>query len=128
VSYDGAAGGLTMLIVGRIAGTRSPGADVFFARYGVATVFFGRWIPLVRIVAALSAGAARMPWRRFALANAAGGLCWAASVATLAWALGPSGATLLAVAGLALGGVTLAGGWLRRRRPAGTHRRGPGAR
>jgi undecaprenyl-diphosphatase len=93
-------------------------ADAFFARYGVATVFFGRWVPLVRIVAALSAGAARMPWPKFAVANAAGALAWATTVATLAWTLGPAGSAALAVAGLALGGATLVAGLRHRRRPA----------
>src|SRR4051812_16814670 len=34
-------------------------ADRFFARYGMTTVFFGRWVPGVRIVAAVVAGAGR---------------------------------------------------------------------
>jgi len=44
-------------------------ADRLFERYGTATVFFGRWIPGVRVVAAVMAGATRMPWRRFAVAT-----------------------------------------------------------
>jgi undecaprenyl-diphosphatase len=91
-------------------------ADRFFARYGAATVFFGRWIPGVRVVAAVTAGAARMPWPRFALANALGAIAWAASVSTLAAAAGPAGALALAAGGLGLGAVTLTGAWLRQRR------------
>ena len=91
-------------------------ADRFFARYGAATVFFGRWVPGVRIVAAVMAGAARMPWPRFAAANAAGAVCWAATVATLAMLAGPGGAALLALGGLALGGVTFAAAWWAHRR------------
>jgi undecaprenyl-diphosphatase len=83
-------------------------ADRFFARYGAATVFFGRWVPGVRIVAAVSAGAARMPWPRFAVANAAGGLAWATTVATLAVLAGPTGSVFLAAGGLMLGAITLA--------------------
>jgi membrane protein DedA with SNARE-associated domain len=83
-------------------------ADRFFARFGVAAVFLGRWVPGVRIVAGITAGAALMPWRRFAPANAAGGLAWAASIATLAMLAGPAGSLALAAAGLALGGITLA--------------------
>jgi undecaprenyl-diphosphatase len=91
-------------------------ADGYFARYGAATVFFGRWVPGVRIVAAVMAGAARMPWPRFAAANAAGAFAWATTVATLAVLAGPTGAALLAVGGLALGAVTLAAGvWSHRR-------------
>jgi membrane protein DedA with SNARE-associated domain len=91
-------------------------ADRFFARYGSATVFFGRWVPGVRVVAALMAGASGMPWRRFAIANAAGALTWATAVATLAMLAGPTGAFVLAAGGVALGAVTLTGAWWRHRR------------
>jgi membrane-associated protein len=91
-------------------------ADRFFARYGAATVFFGRWVPGVRIVAAVMAGAARMPWPRFAAANAAGAFAWATTVAALAVLAGPTGSVLLAAGGLALGAATLgAGVWSHRR-------------
>ena len=86
-------------------------ADEIFARYGAATVFFARWIPGVRIVAAVMAGAARMPWPRFAAANAAGAVAWASAVATLAALAGPVGSALLVAAGLALGTITLAVEW-----------------
>jgi membrane protein DedA with SNARE-associated domain len=85
-------------------------ADRFFARYGAATVFFGRWVPGVRIVAAVTAGAARMPWPRFAVANATGAVAWATTVATLAVLAGPTGSLLLAAGGLTLGAITLAVG------------------
>jgi membrane protein DedA with SNARE-associated domain len=91
-------------------------ADRFFARYGAATVFFGRWVPGVRIVAAVMAGAARMPWPRFAAANAAGALAWATTVSTLAVLAGPTGAVVLAAGGLMLGAITFAVGvWSHRR-------------
>jgi membrane protein DedA with SNARE-associated domain len=91
-------------------------ADWFFARYGMATVFFGRWIPGVRIVAAVMAGAARMPWPRFAAANAAGAFAWAATVATLAVLVGPTGSVLLAAGGLGLGAITFTVAWWSHRR------------
>jgi undecaprenyl-diphosphatase len=91
-------------------------ADWFFERYGTATVFFGRWIPGLRVVAALTAGAARMPWRRFALANATGALAWAATVSTLAMLVGPAGSAFLALGGLGLGAVTGAVAWWHQRR------------
>jgi membrane protein DedA with SNARE-associated domain len=93
-------------------------ADRFFARYGVAAVFFGRWLPGVRVVVALMAGATGMPWPRFALANAAGAFAWAATVASLAMLAGPTGSLLLAAGGLALAGLALAFGWWRRRHRA----------
>lgn len=95
-------------------------ADRFFERYGIATVFFGRWIPGVRVVAAVLAGATQMPWRRFAVANALGALAWASTVALVAAWLGTGGALLLAAGGLALGAAAAAVGWWRHR--AARHR------
>jgi membrane protein DedA with SNARE-associated domain len=91
-------------------------ADRFFERYGTATVFCGRWIPGLRVVAALMAGATRMPYRRFAVANALGAFAWAATVASLAAALGPTGSLILAAAGLTIGAIMGAVGWWRHRR------------
>src|SRR4051812_10716930 len=51
--------------------------EAFFARYGSAAVFLGRWLPGLRVVASWLAGAERMPWRRFELWNALGGISWA---------------------------------------------------
>jgi membrane protein DedA with SNARE-associated domain len=48
-----------------------------FLRYGGAVVFFGRFVALLRALAALLAGANCMPWSRFLLFNAAGGIAWA---------------------------------------------------
>jgi membrane protein DedA with SNARE-associated domain len=52
-------------------------AERAFARWGVWTVFFGRFVALLRILAGPLAGALRVPYRKFLLANAAGGICWA---------------------------------------------------
>lgn len=95
-------------------------ADRFFARHGLATVFVSRFIPGVRVVAAVMAGATRMPWRRFALANAAGAVVWATTVASVAYLAGPTGAAMLAAGGLAFGALALLAGALRARR--GAHR------
>lgn len=40
-------------------------------------VFFGRLVSILRTYAAFLAGISRMRWRRFLLANAAGGIVWA---------------------------------------------------
>lgn len=48
-----------------------------FYKWGGAIVFFGRFIALLRILAALLAGANHLPAGRFFLFNAAGGVVWA---------------------------------------------------
>jgi membrane protein DedA with SNARE-associated domain len=50
-----------------------------FHKWGGAIVFFGRFVALLRILAALLAGANRLPAGRFFLYDAAGGLLWAAA-------------------------------------------------
>ena len=90
-------------------------ADHFFARYGTAAVFLGRWVPGVRVVAAVTAGATHMPWSRFAIANALGAVAWASSVATLAMLAGPTGSLILVAAGLSLAPLTALVAWWRHR-------------
>jgi membrane protein DedA with SNARE-associated domain len=48
-----------------------------FLRYGSAIVFFGRFIAVLRMFAALLAGANQMPAGRFFIFNISGGICWA---------------------------------------------------
>ena len=52
-------------------------AERTFERWGVWAVFFGRFIALLRILAGPLAGALRVPYRKFLVANAAGGIVWA---------------------------------------------------
>jgi membrane protein DedA with SNARE-associated domain len=52
-------------------------AEQIFGRWGVWAVFFGRFVALLRILAGPLAGALRVPYRRFLLANATGGIVWA---------------------------------------------------
>jgi undecaprenyl-diphosphatase len=73
--------------------------DVFFDRRGAAAVFFGRWLPGMRVVTSWLAGADRMPWRRFLLWNALGGIAWATTVGTLAYLLGRSASGSLGAIG-----------------------------
>ena len=53
--------------------------EAFFARRGSAAVFFGRWLPGLRVVASWLAGANRMRWRCFLLWNGLGGIACACS-------------------------------------------------
>jgi membrane protein DedA with SNARE-associated domain len=51
-------------------------AERAFQRWGVWAVFLGRFVALLRILAGPLAGALHVPYRKFLLANAAGGLVW----------------------------------------------------
>lgn len=59
-----------------------------FQRHGSQVVFFGRFIAILRTFTALLAGAIRMDWKRFLLANALGATCWASLYGFGAYALG----------------------------------------
>jgi membrane protein DedA with SNARE-associated domain len=49
-----------------------------FRQHGGKIVFLGRFVALLRALAALLAGANHMAWPRFLICNAAGGIVWAA--------------------------------------------------
>ncbi len=51
-------------------------ADDWFARYGSATVFFARLLPVIRTFISLPAGVARMPFWRFTALTVAGCVPW----------------------------------------------------
>ena len=51
-------------------------ADDWFQRYGDATVFFSRMLPIIRTFISLPAGVARMPFWRFTLLTVAGCVPW----------------------------------------------------
>lgn len=52
-------------------------AERFFTRHGDKTVFFGRFVAVLRAWAAFLAGLNRMRWSHFLIYNAAGGIIWA---------------------------------------------------
>jgi membrane protein DedA with SNARE-associated domain len=51
-------------------------ADSWFERYGDATVFFSRMLPIIRTFISLPAGVAKMPFWRFTLFTLAGCVPW----------------------------------------------------
>jgi membrane protein DedA with SNARE-associated domain len=59
-----------------------------FFQYGNAVVFFGRFIAVLRMFAALLAGANCMPAGRFFFFNITGGICWACLFGFGAYAVG----------------------------------------
>ena len=98
-------------------------SEVFFRRHGGKTVFFGRWLPVLRVTAAWMAGASQMEWRKFAIFNALGGIGWAVTISSLGYVAGKSADSVVGVLGiLALIIVLLAvfsHWWLRRLARAG---------
>jgi membrane protein DedA with SNARE-associated domain len=109
---------------------RLDSARAFLARRGGSAVFLGRWIAFFRAVMPALAGTARMPYGRFLVFNAAGGLAWGAIVVLLGYAAGASYARVEKVVGrdaaLVVIGVVVVGlvVWHinRRRRAAGRPR------
>jgi membrane protein DedA with SNARE-associated domain len=59
-----------------------------FFRYGNAVVFLGRFVAVLRMFAALLAGANSMPAGRFFFFNVTGGICWACLFGFGAYAVG----------------------------------------
>jgi membrane protein DedA with SNARE-associated domain len=93
-----------------------------FQRHGGKVVFFGPFVGVLRLLAALLAGVNRLAWPRFVLANAAGGMLWATTVGTAGCVLGHEAhrlAGLFGVAALMLSlGILVVGGILLHRHAA----------
>ena len=62
--------------------------DRFFERYGSATVFFGRLLPVVRTFIAFPAGLARMPMLKFQIYTFLGSWPWCFALAYVGYVLG----------------------------------------
>ncbi len=58
-------------------------ADDWFERYGAATVFFSRMLPIVRTFISLPAGVAKMPFWRFTAYTLAGCVPWVLMLALI---------------------------------------------
>jgi len=63
-------------------------ADEWFERYGSATVFFSRMLPIIRTFISLPAGVARMPFWRFTAFTLAGSIPWVLALALIGEAVG----------------------------------------
>jgi membrane protein DedA with SNARE-associated domain len=74
--------------------------EPFFERHGPKAVFFGRWIVGLRTWASWLAGATRMPWRSFAIWNAAGGISWATTIGLVAYLVGNTATSAITAFGL----------------------------
>jgi membrane protein DedA with SNARE-associated domain len=92
-------------IVSRHAQKVLPRAERLFAKHGGKTVFFGRFIAVLRITAAWMAGISHMTWWRFLLYNAAGGILWATLIGLVAYYSGQAAADAIQTYGLYAAGV-----------------------
>ena len=92
-----------------------PAAERIMHRHGGKTVFFGRFIAILRFTAAWVAGLGRMPWWKFLFWNAAGGIAWATTVGLVSYYAGKAAADAIQRYGFfAAGGVAVLSvlGWL----------------
>src|SRR5665213_2581393 len=74
-----------------------------FLRHGGKVVFFGRFIAILRALAAFLAGVNYMTWRRFLVFNAGGGVIWAAVYGFGGWYFGNQASKLAGPAAIVLG-------------------------
>ncbi|MBX5474367.1 MAG: DedA family protein [Thermoleophilia bacterium] len=85
-----------------------PRAERLMERHGGKTVFFGRFITVLRYTAAWVAGLGQMAWWRFLFWNAAGGIVWATSVGLVSYYAGHAAADAIARYGLFAGAAAAA--------------------
>jgi membrane protein DedA with SNARE-associated domain len=63
-------------------------AEGWFKRYGDATVFFSRMLPIVRTFVSVPAGIARMPLVRFSVLTTLGSIPWVLALALIGQSVG----------------------------------------
>jgi len=63
-------------------------SEIFFKKYGSASVFFARLLPVVRTFISLPAGIAKMPFWKFSVYSFSGALIWSAFLAYIGLTLG----------------------------------------
>jgi membrane protein DedA with SNARE-associated domain len=61
------------------------GVRLRFQRHAGWSVFLGRFVAVLRVLAGPLAGAVAMPYRRFLVCNLAGALLWSSLMVSLAW-------------------------------------------
>jgi len=63
-------------------------AKEFYAKYGAKTIFFARFVPIVRTIAPVLAGIGKMEYRTFLLYNLLGALAWTGGILLAGYYLG----------------------------------------
>ncbi len=69
---------------------RIAAAERYYEEHGGKTIFLGRFIPVVRSLGFIVAGAAHMEWRRFIVYDVAGATIWGVAHTLLGYFLGAS--------------------------------------
>jgi len=64
--------------------------DSYFEKHGGKTIFWGRFIGLLRAMAPFAAGMSAMPYGKFFMFNATGGIIWAVTFTVLGYSFGQS--------------------------------------
>ena len=72
----------------RLDADRLARTEQYFKRHGSKTVFFARFVALLRIFGSLMAGVAHMPFPTFTVVNVAGGLLWSVTFSTVGFVFG----------------------------------------
>jgi membrane protein DedA with SNARE-associated domain len=72
----------------RVTESRIKLGEYLFLRHGSKIIVVARFVPLLRSLAGILAGANRMPWLPFLLANIVGAFAWAAVFGFAAYMLG----------------------------------------
>jgi membrane protein DedA with SNARE-associated domain len=78
-----------------------------FWRHGGKVVFFARFVPILRALAALLAGVNRMDWSRFLIFNVAGAAAWSALYGFAAYGMGEEIKRFSGPIGIASGAIAL---------------------
>jgi membrane protein DedA with SNARE-associated domain len=72
----------------RVTESRIKLGEYLFLRHGRKILIVARFVPVLRALAGILAGANRMPWQQFLLANIVGAIAWAALFGFAAYLLG----------------------------------------